>query len=159
MLDSIRSTLRPAGWLVIGTLLVAAGYELALALGAGSVGPEPGDGVAGSGVIDFVALLAMVAAFGLAFAFSTYPWRGAALLAPSAAAYLVAFYFTYDPYFAPELRRYSEGNVAGGWIALVAAIAVGAGALTLLRPRGGAAVSGIAVLIVLVATVLAGDGH
>ena len=89
-------------------------------------------------------------------------WRlshGAALLALSAAAYLVAFYFTYDPYFAPGLRRYSEGNVAGGWIALVAAIAVGAGALTLLRPRGGAAVSGIAVLIVLVATVLAGDGH
>ena len=85
--------------------------------------------------------------------------HGAALLAPSAAAYLVAFYFTYDPYFAPELRRYSEGNVAGGWIALVAAIAVGAGALTLLRRRGGAAVSGIAVLIVLVATVLAGDGH
>src|SRR4029079_2734792 len=106
MLDSIRSTLRPAGWLVIGTLLVAAGYELALALGAGSVGPEPGDGVAGRGGIDLVVLLAqlaMVASFGLVFAFSTYPWRGAALLAPSAAAYLVAF--TYDPYFAPELRR------------------------------------------------------
>src|SRR5690348_2490930 len=159
MHGSIRSMLRPAGWLVIGTLLAAAGYEFAHALGAGSVGLEPGDGVAGSGVVSFVALLAMVAAFGLAIAFRAHPWRGAALLAPSAALYLVAFYFTYDPYFAPQLRRYSEGNVGGGWIALVAAIAVAAGGLTLLRPRVGTVVSGVAVLIVLVATVLAGDGH
>jgi hypothetical protein len=42
--------LRWAGWLVIGTLVAAAGYEVALALGAGSLGPNPGDGVAGSGV-------------------------------------------------------------------------------------------------------------
>src|SRR5690348_15660888 len=85
MHGSIRSMLRPAGWLVIGTLLAAAGYEFALALGAASVGPEPGGGVAGSGVVSFVALLAMVAAFGLAIAFRAHPWRGAALLAPSAA--------------------------------------------------------------------------
>jgi hypothetical protein len=71
MHGSIRSML-PAGWLVIGTLLAAAGYEFALDLGAASVGPEPGDGVAGSGVVSFVAL------------------------PPCAALYLVAFYSTYD---------------------------------------------------------------
>ena len=147
------------GGRVTGTLVAAAGYELALALGAGSLGPAPGDGVAGSWVVNFVALLTMVAAAGLAAAFSVHPWRGAPLLAPSAAAYLVAFYFTYDPYYAPELYRYSEGNVGGAWIAIVAAIAVGAGVLTLLRPRVGAAVSGVVLLVVLVTTVLAGDGH
>jgi hypothetical protein len=147
------------GWLVAGTLVAAAGYELALALGAGSLGPEPGDGVAGSWVVNFLALLAMVAAAGLAAAFSAHPGRGAPLLAPSAAAYLVAFYFTYDPYYAPELYRYSEGNVGGAWIAIVAAIAAGAGVLTLLRPRVGAAVSGIVLLVVVATTVLAGDGH
>jgi hypothetical protein len=49
--------------------------------------------------------------------------------------------------------------VDGAWIAIVAAIAVGAGVLTLLRPRVGAAVSGVVLLVVFVTTVLAGHGH
>jgi hypothetical protein len=151
--------LRTAGWLVIGTLVAAAAYELALALGAGSVGPEPGDGVAGVTVVHVIALLAMVAAAVLAASFSVRPWRAAALLAPAAAAFLVAFYFTYDPYYAPLLRRYSEGNVAGAWIAGVAAVALAVGVLTRLRPRIGAALTSAVVFVLLVTTVLAGDGH
>ena len=54
--------LRWSGWLVVVTLVSAAAYEFALALGAGSLGPEPGDGVAGSGIVRGVALLAMLVA-------------------------------------------------------------------------------------------------
>lgn len=153
-------TARWFGWLVIGTLAAAAGYELALALGAGSLGPEPGDGVAGSGVVEAVALLAMFAAVFLGLFCAARPWRTAALFAPAAAAYLVAFFFTDDPYYAPYMRRFSEGGaVAGRWIAIVAVVALGAGALTVRFPRVGAAMSSAVVFVVAVTTVFAGDGH
>jgi hypothetical protein len=150
--------LRWAGWLVTATLFSAAAYELALALGAGSLGPEPGEGVAGSGAVEVVALLVMLAAAVLAPVAGLRPWP-AALFAPAAAAYLVAFYFTYDPYFAPNLRRYSEGNVGGRWIVVVVVVALANGVLTQLQPRIGRATTSIAVLVVLLAAVFAGDGH
>jgi hypothetical protein len=150
--------LRWAGWLVFGTLVAAAAYELALALGAGSVGPDPGDGVAGSTFVHVVALLAMVVGAGLAPLSATRPWP-TALFAPAAAAYLVAFYFTYDPYFAPTLRRYSEGNVGGRWIVVVVAVAIGSGVLTYLRPRVGRFTTSAVLIILLLTTVLAADGH
>ena len=160
MLRSIGLMLRPAGWLVIGTLVAAAAYELALALGAGSIGPGPDQGVSGSGAVEAVALLAMLVAAAIAAGYAVRPWRGAALLAPAAAAYLVAFFFTYDAYYAPALRRYSEGgNVAGRWIAIVAAVALAVGVLTMLRPRLGASWTSVILLLVLATSVLAGDGH
>src|SRR2546423_14786139 len=150
--------LRTTGWLVTVTLGAAAAYELALAFGAGSIGPEPGGGVAGSGVVEVVAVLAMVAAALLAPLLSSRLWP-AALFGPATAAYLVAFYFTYDPYYAPTLRRYSEGNVGGPWIAVVAVVALAAGILTRLRPRIGGGMTSAVVLLVLGTTLLAGDGH
>jgi hypothetical protein len=86
------------------------------------------------------------------------PWP-AALFAPAAAAFLVAFYFTYDPYFAPALRRYSEGFVAGRWIVVVAALALANGVLTRLQPGIGRRTTSVVVLLVLLTTVFAGDGH
>jgi hypothetical protein len=150
--------IRWAGWLVVGILVVAAAYELGLALGAGSIGPEPGDGVAGSTVVQGIALVAMIAASGLAALPGFRPWP-AALFAPAAATYLVAFYFTYDPYFAPTLRRYSEGNVAGRWIAVVAVVALANGVVTALQPRIGRYTTSAVVLFVLVMTIGAADGH
>jgi hypothetical protein len=150
--------LRSAGWIVIGTLLACAAYELALALGAGTLGPEPGDDVAGAGLVKVVALLAMLAAAALAPYCGLRPWP-TALFAPAAAAFLVGFYFTYDPYYAPQLYRYSEGNVAAPWIAVVALIAVANGVLTWLQPRVGRFTTSAVVLLVLVATVFAGTGH
>jgi hypothetical protein len=150
--------LRWAGWLVVGTLLAAAAYELALALGAGSIGPEPGDDVGGATAVRLIAVLAMFAAAALAPFVVSRPWP-APLFAPAAAAYLVAFYFTYDPYFAPTLRRYSEGNVAGRWIVVVAVIALANGVLTRLQPRIGRYTTSAVVALVLLTTVLAADGH
>jgi hypothetical protein len=149
---------RWAGWLLVGILVAAAAYELALALGAGSVGPAPGDDVAGSGVVEAVALIAMLVAAALGFLSGQRPWP-AALFAPAAAAFLVAFYFTYDPYFAPQLRRYSDGNAGAGWIAGVSAVAVADGVLTLLRPRLGRGMTSAVLLLVFLTTVFAGDGH
>ena len=150
--------LRWAGWLVVGTLLAAAGYELALALGAGSIGPEPGDDVAGATAVRLIALLAMIGAAALAPFLGSRPWP-AALFAPAAAAYLVTFYLTYDPYFAPTLRRYSEGNVGGRWIVVVAVLAAANGVLTCLRPRMGRLTTSAVLVLLLITTVLVAGGH
>ena len=134
--------------------------RLALALGAGSVGPEPGDDVAGAGVIFTAALLAILAAIVLALAYAARPHTVAALLAPAAAAFLVAFVFTYDPYYAPTSRRYSDGGaVPLGWVAFVAALALVAGALTLVRPRAGAVTTSGVLVLLLFTTLFASDGH
>jgi hypothetical protein len=151
--------LRITGWIVVGALIAAAAYEVALALGAGSPGPEPGDGVAGSGMVEGVALLAMLATAVIAPFSAARPWP-AALFAPMAAAFLVAFFFTYDPYYAPILQRYSDGGaVAARWIAVVAVVALADGVLTRLQPRLGRVLTSSVLLIVALTTVFAGDGH
>jgi hypothetical protein len=151
--------LRAAGWLVAAVLAGATPYRAALAFGAGSVGPQPGDDVAGSGAVGAIAFVAMVVGAAVAALSTVRPQRAVALLAPAAGAYLLAFYFTYDPYYAPVRRRYSEGAVSLGWILLVVALALVAGVTARFRPRDGSLATGAALLLVIVATALAGDGH
>jgi hypothetical protein len=144
--------LRAAGWVVVGVLLAASAYYAALALGAGSGG-------AGSDFVGGTAFFAMVAAFVLAGAFVWRPAAVAALLAPSVALVLLCYSQTYDPYYAPLKRRYSE-DVSSGWLLVIVLGAVGAGLLTWRRPRIGAAVSLLVIPLLLVTTALAsGGGH
>jgi hypothetical protein len=151
--------LRWAGWLVIGTLLSSAAYELALALGAGSLGPEPGDGVAGSGIVKSVALLAMLAAAVLGAMPGPRPWP-AALFGPFAAAFLVTFFFTYDAYYLPTLRRYSDsGGLSLPWLVIVVAVALADGALTARQPQFGRVMTPIVLVVVLLTTLFVGTGH
>ena len=64
---------------------------------------------------------------------------------------MVAHFFTYDSYYAPYRRRYSDGGaVSPGWVAFVAIVAVAAGALAYFRPRAGAAVTCLVLLLILV---------
>jgi hypothetical protein len=144
--------LRPVGWLVIGTLMAAAAYELALALGAGSVGPQPGEDVPGATAIRVVAALAMFVGVGLVAAKLGPPI--VALLAPAAVLFVVPLYFTFDPYYAPTEQRFSDsGFFPLSWIVAVAVAGVAAGALTALFPRVGAWAT-IPVLLVLALTAL-----
>jgi hypothetical protein len=148
--------LRRLGWLVVGVLLAAACYEIALALGAGSVGPAPGDDVVGATAVRLVALVAMLVGAGLAFASARRRESFVPPLAPAAACFLLAFFFTYDPYYAPTLRRYSEGAVSLPWILVVMALALAAAALD---ARGGGVATSVVLVVVLVSVVLAADGH
>jgi len=151
--------LRWSGCLVVVTLVSAAAYEFALALGAGSLGPEPGDGVAGSGIVGGVALLAMLVAAVLGTIPGSRPWP-AALFGPSAAAFLVTFVFTYDPYYAPTLRRYSDGGALPvPWIAVVAVVALAEGVFTARQPRFGRVMTPVVLIVVLLTTLFAGTGH
>jgi hypothetical protein len=82
------------------------------------------------------------------------------LLAPAAACFVVPLYFTFDPYYAPSLRRYSDGGMfPPGWIVAVAAAAIVAGVLTWLVPRVGAPASALVLLALAFTAVLMVGGH
>jgi hypothetical protein len=156
----LAEMLRALGRAVVVVLFTAAAYEVALALGAGSVGPDPGEGVEGEGVVQAVALLAILAGAALGVVYAARPRAVAALLAPAAATFLVAFFFTYDPYYAPTRRRFSDdGAVPFRWIALVAAAALAAGVLARMRPRLGSLVTTGVLVVLLLTTLFVGDGH
>jgi hypothetical protein len=150
--------LNRAGWLVVGVLVVAAAYELALALGAGSVGPEPGDGVPGATAVRLVAALAMLVGAGLVGAKLRSP--AAALLAPAAALFVVPFYFTFDSYYAPTERRYSDdGMFPPAWIVAVAVAGLVAGVLTALFPRLGPWVTVPTLIVLAITAFIMVGGH
>ena len=149
--------LSKVGWVTVGILVAAAAYELALALGAGSVGLEPGENVPGATAVRLVAVLAMLVGAGLVGA-KLRP-TVAALLAPAAALFVVPFYFTFDPYYAPTERRYSDGGMFPlSWIVAVAVAGLVAGALTVLIPRL-AWVTIPALLVLAFTAVLMVGGH
>jgi hypothetical protein len=143
---------------LVAVLLGAACYEAAVALGALDVGPLPGDGPPGSGVVIGAAWVALVLAAGLVAVSPQRPlvW----LLAPAAAALVVARFYSYDPYYAPARRRMSDGGaVDGSWVALLCVAAVFAAAAVPTRPRVGR-VATVTVLLLSFATVaFEGAGH
>ena len=152
-----RATWADAAFVALVVLAGATVYETAVALGALSVGPAPGQGPAGESIVVTAALLAMLvggmACFGNAVRANVDSGAVWMLLAPSAAAFVAARFFTFDPYYAPTLRRSSDdGVVSPWWIVVIAGLALATAALTWARPRlGMAATSAVLVLCALAA--------
>jgi hypothetical protein len=147
-----------AGWVLVGVLVAASAYELALALGAGSIGPDPGEDVPGATAVRVVAVLAMLAGAGLVG--TKLRPSVAALLAPAAALFVVPLYFTFDPYYAPTERRYSDGGMLPpSWIVTVAVAGIVAGVLTRLFPRVGAWATIPALLLLAFTAIFVVGGH
>ncbi len=150
--------LNKVGWVTVGILVAAAAYELALALGVGSVGLEPGENVPGATAVRLVAVLAMLVGVGLVVA-KLRP-QAAAALAPAAALFVVPLYFTFDPYYAPTERRYSDGGMfPPSWIVAVAIAGIVAGVLTRLFPRVGVWATIPALLLLAFTAVFVVGGH
>jgi hypothetical protein len=163
-MTEIRRWLVPA---LIGTVAVGAAYELLVAVGVIALGPEPGVAPAGATTIVPLALLALLATGGLLLSVAMdgrprIAWGRLAVPAASAAAaaFLVARFYSYDPYYAPTLRRMSDGGaVAGRWIAVVVAATLLAGVLVPRWPRVAAAGTGIGVWVIALTAAAAGLGH
>jgi hypothetical protein len=152
---------RSALALVLGVLAVATAYEALVALGAISLGSQPDQGPPGDGAIRLAALCAMLGASGLAVV-ATAGVRVplVELLAPAAAAFLVARFYTFDPYYLPTLRRMSDqGLLSPVLVWSVVALAVGAALLTRAQPRVGAALSVPVILACALLAQAAAGGH
>ena len=126
---------------MLGTLVAAAAYELQLAL-RHEISPD------GEGWILLIALVAM-----LVGAVVVYRNGGAAaLIAPAAALFVNARFYTGDPYDKPGFQTYADGGVPV-WIFVLLGLAFLAAATTLLWRRT-AAVESVAVLLLLLFTAM-----
>lgn len=146
----MRSRAEDVAWIAAILLGLAALYELLLATEVVPMGDAPGEEAPGGAVVALVALMAFLLAAGTSFVRSLETRGGVAvfaLLAPAGAAYLIARWYSFDPYYLPSLRRYADGGIHGPWIVAVALVAVGAGMLTVARPRPGCVVSFVVLLV------------
>jgi sulfite exporter TauE/SafE len=136
-------TMRIAVGLTLGVLVGASLYEALVALGVIELGSQPGEGPRGEQAVALIAVCAMLVAAGLALVAALgarVPF--VALLPPAAAAFLVARFYTFDPYYLPALRRFSDdGMLPPGLVYGMVALAIGAGLLTRVNRRLGAALS------------------
>lgn len=147
--------------LTLGVLLGATLYEALVASGVIELGSQPGDGPPGEQTIALTAVLTMLVAAGLAL-FAALGGRVPflALLAPTAATFLVARYYTFDPYYLPTLRRFSDdGILPPALVYGLLALAVGAALLTRANRRVGAALSVPVILACALFSQVVVGGH
>jgi hypothetical protein len=143
---------------VLCALVGATVYETLVALGAIELGYVPGDGPPGEGLVLSIALVAMLAGGGLVAFRPPAPFG--ALVAPAAAAFLVARFYTFDPYYLPTLRRMSDGGlVSPALVFAVAALALCAAAITLARPRAGRFMAPPVILACAFLALVVDGGH
>jgi hypothetical protein len=134
---------------IVAYLLAAAAFELVLAF-RHSISPD------GEGWILLVALVAMLAGTVLVFR----PVRSAGLLAPAAAFFVTARFYTGDPYYAPTFRAYGDGGIfAPVWIFALLAVALVAGAATQLWRRTAPVESAVVLLLLAFTALFMGTGH
>jgi hypothetical protein len=122
-------------------------------------GRAPGEGIAGEETVAGLAYITMLVGAAAAAAAMWRPWA-VALFAPAAAAFMVTRFYTYDPYYLPTLRRYSDGGaVSPGWIFTMLGVSIAVGTLTRLRPRAGGIATALLLLLLLFTSGIASDGH
>ncbi len=149
---------------VLVVLIAAAAYQAAVALGWLSIGPLPGQAPAGYGLVLGAALLALVVGAGLCAVYASWPRPPAdalaGLIGPAAAAFVVARFYSFDPYYAPTLRRMSDdGLVPESWVYAVIALALLTAVLAGLRPRVALTLTTLVLLLSAVTALAAGLGH
>ena len=127
-----------------------------------SIGPEPGDGPAGEAVVMGAAAIAF--AVGLVVcaraASRERPTLPVLLIPASAAVFMVARFYTYDPYYAPTLRRMSDdGAVPASWVYLLAGLALLVTLTARAHARVGMISAAMVVLLCGLTSLWEGSGH
>lgn len=151
------------GGLLVAILLCAAGWELAVALRWVSLGHEPGEGAMGEGIALAAALVAMLAGviYSAAKVFrDRAATRADVALAPAAAGLTAARFYSFDPYYAPDLHRFSDGGLVGpAWVYALAAASLLVASLIRLRVSGAVGLTALLLLLCMATVLLEGAGH
>lgn len=147
---------------VVAVLVAASAYEAAVALGWLTVGPDPGQGPPAEGLVLFAALAAMLAG-AVAASFGSgrdRPEAGVRLVGPASAAFVLARFYSYDPYYAPTLRRFSEdGFVPDWWVFTLVGVAVAGALVAGARPWLGRVATVVVALLSALTALAEGVGH
>jgi hypothetical protein len=147
---------------LLAALVAATAYEILVAVEIVEPGSDPGEGAPGAGIVGWLAAISLLGAAILCAVLATMrnAPRLAALLAPASAAFLLAYFQTFDPYYLPSLIRYSERDfVPPALVYALGAAAVAVGVLTLLRRRAGLVLSVPTILVCGLAAVWASISH
>lgn len=138
-------------WACLILLVGAACFEALVAIEVIRLGNVPGEGAFGGGAVFVAALLALLVAATVSVAHAVEArcerrlvWI---LLAPSGVVYVIARWYTFDPYYLPTLRRYADGGVTGSWISVLSIAAIAAALLAIRFPRGGAVWVSVVLLV------------
>jgi hypothetical protein len=149
--------------LVLVLLSVATFYEVLVASKVIRLGSLPGEGPPGNALAGFAAAVGILAAGALAAALATrspQPRSLPAFLAPMAGAYLLAYFYTFDPYYLPTLMRYAARDfVSHTLVFALVGLSLGAGLLTSVRPRVGLALSSPLIVACGLVAWYSGVGH
>jgi hypothetical protein len=132
--------------LVLAVLAGCTLHQVAVAASWIAMGPEGGDDPTCTTAVVIAALVALVA--GAVALGATVRSRLAPLVPLAAVSFVVARFYTFDSYYAPALRRMSDGGlVAPGLIYALIVAAVVVAVLIAKRPR--TAPTGAVLLVVL----------
>jgi hypothetical protein len=151
---------------VAATLLLAviagATYEAAVALKWISLGDVPGEEAPYFGLFYTAALIALlvgaVVSWILAWRYESNVF--VALLGIAAAALVVTSFYSFDPYYLPTMRRYSDGGTfSPTWVYAVAGFGLLSTWLCLTSPRIGFAVNAPALILCAFTVTFLGVGH
>ena len=153
-----------AALLAVVVLALTTAYEATQILGLITIGDLPGEDAPGAGFVATAAVIAFVLAIVAVASSLRNPHliarRVRQLLPLVAMASVVVDYYTYDPYYAPSRRRYSDYATAGAtlWIFFVVEAAIGAAVVAGASPRFGMLFTPI-VLVLCIPPALLGAGH
>ena len=149
------------GLAVVLVLLAATAYEAAIALEWISMGSQPGDDAPAQGVVTIAAFLALLTGIVATLISRRILRRWPATLVPiAAAAYMVAQYYSFDSYYLPSLRRFSDaGSIPSVWVHGVAVAALIVALAIRRRPSVAPVLTPILLLICGGTVVAQGFGH
>ena len=144
--------------IVLAVLVACTAYEVADAANLLKSGSESGYGPAGSAEVEIAALVALIVGT-IALGVAGSRAHLAPLVPLAAVAFVVARFYSFDPYYAPTLRRMSDGGlVAPGLIYLLIVAAVVVAALMTKWPSAAPLGAALLVFSALLALV-EGAGH
>lgn len=148
---------------VSAVLILAAIYEAAIAAGLIGLGPDPGEAPTGNDVVILASLAALLIGGIALFAagLTTRPVAWVVQLTDLAAvAFVVARWLSYDPYYAPSLRRMSDGGLIPAWW-IIGLIGLGALAAWMVRRSApaGSLLGGLLLWTAALTALLSPAGH
>jgi hypothetical protein len=142
---------RTAVLVVLAAFAAATVYQVLVAVNVVHFGGLPGEGPPAGELVGFLAGGAFAASVVLASVLARRRNEGpslAAALASAAALFMVAHFYTYDPYYLPTLIRQSEKEFVPPLVVYVlAALSVGVGLVTLRKRAAGLVLTVPAVLL------------
>ena len=147
---------------MILVLASATVYYALVASGAITLGNVPGNAPAGEGLAFRLGVLALLSGMVLALLGAVRPapvWP-LPLLAPVGAAFALARFLSYDPYYLPTLRRMSDhGLVSPLLVGALIILALLAGWLSWRLPRAGLLLTAALLPLLTVTAQLMSGGH